>query len=65
MRQSSRDLTIAAKPSASISAIAGPVACHMTGQPKRAHQQDQPDGQPRLAATIIARLIIMLRWRAT
>ena len=45
---SSRDLTIEAKPSATHSAIAGPVAWNVGGRPLALHDQDQRRRKPRL-----------------
>ena len=62
-RPSSRDLTTAAKASASASAIAGPVACHIGGQPSLRMPTMSSAARPASIA-IIVRLMTMLRWRA-
>ena len=61
---SSRDLAIAAKPNASIRAIAGPVACQPIGHPSRRMTRISTTESTTCNA-IIARLMYMLRWRAT
>jgi hypothetical protein len=62
-RASSRDLTTAANAKARASAIAGPVACHIIGQPSF-RMPTINKAASAASSAIIVRLMTMLRCRA-